>query len=404
MRSHPVAAPRPTVLLVATLGLLSAVSPLATDMYLPAFPELTEDLGTSTSGVQLTLTAFMIGLGTGQLVIGSVSDAVGRRAPLLAGTLICLLASIACAVAPNIGVLIAARLVQGFSGAAGVVIARAVITDVTTGARTVQLMNVMMIIGGLMPVVAPVLGGAILEVATWRAIFWAIALLVAVMIVGVALVTGESLPPASRHAGGLATTLANLRTVLRSRGYVAATLVYGLSFGAMFAYISASPFVIQNLLGLSTLAYSLVFGINAAGMALASLLSVRLAGRVAVHRTLGAGVGGLLLSSLALLLVVLAGTGTVPVLVLLFCVSSSMGLVRGNAAALAMRTSARTAGTGSALMGALQFALGATVSPLVGIAGAFDARPMAITMSSCALLAGLAYLGVVREQRRPVPR
>lgn len=392
--------PQPTVLLIATLALLTAVSPLATDMYLPAFPSVTTDLAASASAVQLTLTAFMIGLAAGQLLIGSMSDSLGRRRPLLVGTVVCLAASIVCALAPNITVLIAARFVQGFSGAAGVVIARAVITDVTTGTTTAKLMNVMMIIGSLMPIIAPVIGGGLLQVVDWRGIFWAIALLVAVMIAGVVGVAGESLPPQKRQPGGLRKLVSNTGAVLGNRTYLSAALVFGFGFAAMFSYISASPFVIQNILGLGSLAFSLVFGTNALGMTIAATIAIRLAGRVAVHKTLGVGICGLVTASAGLLIVVMMGVPTIPTLVLMFCVTSSMGLIMGNSSAIAMQAVSSTAGTGSAYMGALQFLLGASVSPLVGIAGAADARPMAISLATCALIAGAAYLGVLRQSGR----
>lgn len=400
-RSRPTAAgavpPAPTALLVATLALLSTVSPLATDMYLPALPRIVTDLGTSASGVQFTLTAFMIGLAAGQLVIGPMSDALGRRGPLLVGTSVCLVASIVCALAPGIGLLVIARFVQGFSGAAGMVIARAIITDVTTGAATAKLMNVMMVVGSIMPVIAPVLGGGILQVLDWRGIFWVIAAMVVVMIVGIVFVTGESLPLAQRHAGGLRKVVANTGVVLRNRTYVSAALVLTFAFTTLFAYVSASPFVVQNVLGLSTLAYSLIFGVNASGITAASLTAIVLAGRVPVHRTLGVGLGGLVLASVFLVIVVFAGAPAAPMLIGMFCATFSIGLIMGNASSIAMRAVAATAGTGSAYMGAVQFLLAASVSPLVGIAGESDARPMVITMVACAVIAGAAYLALLRS-------
>lgn len=391
------AAPRPTVALIATLALLSAVSPLATDVYLPSFPEITQELSTTASSVQLTLTTFMIGLGLGQLVIGPISDALGRRGPLLIGTTVCLLAGIVCALAPSIEVLIGARFVQGFSGAAGVVIARAIITDVTKGAQAVRLMNVMMIIGGIMPVIAPMVGGLILQVADWRGVFWVITAIVAVMILGIVMVTGESLPPERRQEGGLRRTISNIGQVLRNPVYVVGVAVSAMAFGTLFAYVSASPFVIQTILGLPTLTYSLLFGVNALGMTTGSLISIRLAGRVDVRRILGAGLISLTAVTLALLVVVLLGVPTIPTLVLLFGTTTSLGFILGNASAVTMQSVPRTSGTGSALMGALQFGLGAAVSPIVGLAGETHALPMALTMAVCAAVALTAFLLIRRR-------
>lgn len=390
------------VVLIATLALLSAVSPLATDMYLPALPEMTEDLVTTASAAQLTLTAFMIGLGAGQLVIGSLSDALGRRGPLLVGTIVCLAASIICALAPSIEVLVGARLLQGFSGAAGVVIARAMITDITDGPQTVKLMNVMMVIGSLMPVIAPFFGGITLQFGTWRGIFWVIAALVAFLIVAVVLVTEESLPPPSRRSGGIRVMAGTVGMVLRNRAYVSAMLVPVFAFGTLFAYVSASPFVIQNVLGLPTMAYSLVFGANALAMTAGSAISIRLAGRVEVQRTLGAGLLGATAASVGLVAMVFLGAPAAPIFAGFFLTTLSMGFIFGNGAAIAMRSAAGAAGTASAFMGSLQFTMGALVSPLVGLAGEADARPMALVMAVCSLLAGFSYL-THRRTRPPGP-
>ncbi|MGW4857833.1 multidrug effflux MFS transporter [Kocuria palustris] len=388
---------RPAVALILSLALLSAVSPLATDVYLPSFPEMTRELTTTGSAVQLTLTTFMIGLGLGQLVIGPLSDALGRRRPLLIGTVVCLLAGIVCALAPSIEVLVIARFVQGVSGAAGVVIARAIITDITRGATTVRLMNLMMIIGGVMPVIAPMAGGAILQVADWRGIFWVITAIVAVMVVGILTVVPDSLPAERRQHGGLRRMGSNIGRVLRTPVYVGGVVVSAMSFATLFAYVSASPFVIQSILGLPTMAYSLLFGLNALGMTSGSLILIRLAGRVPVQRTLGTELIALTAVAVALVVVVLIGVPAVPTLALLFCATTAMGFILGNASAVTMRAVPETSGTGSALMGALQFGMGALVSPIVGTAGETDARPMAFTMAVCASIAMAAFLMIRRR-------
>lgn len=405
MRQHarnapPTAVPgsqAPTVLLIGLLALLSAVSPLATDMYLPAFPDIAGDLGTTASGVQLTLTSFMLGLAAGQLVIGPLSDSTGRRGPLLIGTVACLLAGVACALAPTVTVLVIARFLQGFTGAAGVVLSRAIITDTTRGPATAQLMSLMMVIGGIMPVLAPLGGGLILEVTDWRGVFWVITALVAVMVIGVATAVRETLPPERRHAGGLRTLLGHTGAVLRDRGYVSATLVFALGFGALFSYVSASPFVLQNVVGLSTLEYSLVFGVNSVGIMAAGALNIRLVGRFPVRRILAVGVAVMLAGALGLFASVLLGTPAAPTLVSMFLLTSSMGLVLGNGSALAMRAVPTSAGTASAFMGAFQFLLGAAVAPLVGLGGEHDPLPMAAFVLGCAVLSAACFLAVPRQ-------
>lgn len=388
----------PTVLWIGVLALLTAVAPLATDMYLPAFPELAADLDTTASAVQLSLTTFLVGLALGQLVIGPLSDAWGRRRLLLAGTVLCLVAGVVCVVAPTIGVLVVARFLQGFGGAAGVVLSRAVISDRTTGARTVRLFSVMMAINGVAPVVAPLLGSSVAAVAGWRGTLAVLAALAAVMVVGASVAVPESLPVERRVSGGLRSTARDIRAVLGRRRYVGYTLAFALAFATMFAYISASPFVLQDTLGLSGAQYSIAFGVNAAAVVVTSLVSGRL--KVAPAVQMAVGTGALVVVSAAFLVVVLAGAPLWPVLVLLFLVTTCMGFVLGTGAALATGEVRDVAGTGSALLGALQFGLGAAVSPIVGS----SPIAMGVTMLVTATLAlvSLAVLTGARW-RRPAP-
>lgn len=394
---HRRTAPGPTAWLVATLALLSAVSPLATDMYLPAFPQMQDDLGTTAASVQLTLTTFMVGLALGQLLIGPLSDALGRRGPLLAGTLVCLAASIACALAPNVAVLVAMRFVQGMSGAAGIVLARAVITDLTRGPRTARLMSLMMVLGGLMPALAPSIGGGILEVGDWRTIFWVVCALVAVMVVLVATVVPESLPPERREPGGLRRLVAGAGEVLRNRTYLFATGVFTLGFSAFFGYISASPFVLQNILGLDELQFAVVFGVNSLGIMATGALAIRLAGRLPILPVVGLGLALLATGAVALLVLALLGPTLVPTLVAMFVTAASIGLFMGNSSALAMQALRSSAGTGSAILGAAQFLLAGLISPIVGINGEHDAVPMGVVLVVGSALAWLSYLALRRE-------
>jgi DHA1 family bicyclomycin/chloramphenicol resistance-like MFS transporter len=391
----PAPAPRHALPAATTtvLAFLTAIAPLATDMYLPAFPQLAADLGTSASAVQLSLTTFMIGLALGQLVIGPLSDQRGRRGLLIAGTAVCALAGLACAFAPSIGFLVAARFVQGFSGAAGMVLSRAVVSDRASGTAAARLFGLMMLIQGVAPVIAPLLGGSLVGAVGWRGVFGILAGLSALMLVGVLALVPETLPRERRRAGGIAATLRDARTVLTNRRYLGWTGALVLSFAAMFAYISASPFVLQNMLGLSVGAYSVAFAANALGLSVVSALSAKLVERVAPRRLLTVGVVALATVSVLLLAdVVLLGLPRWPTLVLLFLAVSSLGLVLGNATGLATDEVAHAAGTGSAVMGALQFGLAAVVSPLVGLGGERDALPMAVTM----VVAGLGALLCVR--------
>lgn len=377
--------------LILTLALLTAVAPLATDMYLPAFPDMARDLGTNATGIQLTLTTFLLGLGLGQLFIGALSDAVGRRRPILIGSLVCLLAGIACALAPNVESLGVARFVQGLGGAAGVVLARAIISDVARGAVAAKLQGILIIISVVAPVAAPLSGGAIIAMSGWRPVFWALSALASAMFLAALLHVRESLPKSARTGGGLAAIVGGARAVLANRRYVGYLLTFCFAFAGLFAYISASPFVIQSVLGMSTSAYTLIFSLNALLIVMTSSVASALAGRVSYRSMIAAGLLVALLSSAGLLVAVLSGVPTIPVLVLFACFQGSLGFVFSNATALALREAGAYAGTGSAFLGFVQFALAALVAPLVGIMGEQTAVPMALAMMVSLALAVVSF-------------
>ncbi len=261
-RNDAAASPAPSAWLIVVLAMLNAVAPpFSIDMYLSAFPpEMAADFGTSAPMIQLTLTTFLIGLASGQLVIGSLSDRYGRRRPLIIGTSACLAVSVLCALAPSIELLIVLRFAQGFCGAAGVVIARAVIADRTSGSGAARLFAVMMLISVLAPITAPVLGGVVVTGLGWRAVFAVLAAMNMLMLLGVLLAVGESLPEHRRRPGGLKALGASTRSVLANRHYIGYTLCMAFTAAAMFAYIAASPFVLQNILGFSPTMYSLIYG------------------------------------------------------------------------------------------------------------------------------------------------
>lgn len=390
--------------MLCALALLSATAPLATDMYLPGLPIMSESLGTSTVGVQLTLTTFMAGLGIGQLVVGPLSDGWGRRRLLIIGTIVLALSSALCALAPTIEVLIAARLLQGFSGGTGIVLARAVIADRARGPAAAKLFSLMMIIGGVAPIVAPLLGGILLDPIGWRGIFWVLAAVAVVMTVGVIAFVPETLAPDQRHGGGLAALSGNFGYVLRNRRFVGFAATFALGFGAMFAYISASPFVTQTVLGMTPTEFSLVFAVNSVGLILANIANTRLIGRFEVRSLLRFGVSLMFGAGLLLLGTTLSfGPERWVLLPLLFACVVSLGFIMGNATALGQGEVPSAAGTGSALMGASQFGLAALVSPLVGLGGEGTAVPMAVAIAVSGGLALLALTTLGRPPRVPSP-
>lgn len=387
--------------LLVTLALLSAIGPLAIDAYLPTFPDLAGDLSTSAARVQLTLTTFMLGMAAGQLVLGPLSDRLGRRRLLLVGTLVTFLAGLVCTLTPSIGVLVAARLVQGFAGAAGVVIGRAVVADLVTGRAAARAFSTLGVIGGVAPVVAPLLGGLIAVHGGWRAIFGVTALVALAMAVAAWFVVPETLPVERRHGGGARDVVRTARAVLSRRGYVGYVGCLVLVFGTVFSYVSASPFVLQNVVGLSRGTFSLVFALNALGIAAGGAVSTLALRRFSASQVLTVGVLLQLTCAAGLFTTFLALDAWTPaVLVLLWFTVFSVGLVFGNAIALAADEVRFASGTGSALQGALQFTVGALVSPLVGLGGEHSAVPMATVMLTCTGLAAAMLFLVARPAHR----
>ncbi|MFC0674363.1 multidrug effflux MFS transporter [Brachybacterium hainanense] len=370
-----------TMLVIAILTTLSAIGPLATDMYIPAFPAVAEDLGASASRLQLTITAFFVGTASGQIVAGPLSDRLGRRGPLLLGIVLCLLASIGCALAPSAELLMVLRVLQGIGGGFGMVLGRAVLIDMTDGPELFRTMNIMQGIGGIAPIVAPLLGGLILLVGRWQEIFLVIAGMSLISLLGVLLLIPESLPVSRRHSGGFRIFLRNARNLLRRRQFVTYLLVNAFSAFAVMAYVSASSFVMQNMLGFSSTEYSISFAINSAGMMSMSLLSARLT-RTYHPRTL-IRVALAVVGAASVLLLIGALFLDTPLWVVLpgfFFAVAPQGMIFGNCAALASQEASEFAGTGSAMLG-LGFSFAASLAaPLVGLAGTHTALPMAVTM------------------------
>jgi MFS transporter, DHA1 family, multidrug resistance protein len=393
------ARPAHTVLI---LGALSAFGPVSMDTYLPGLPALSDDLGASASQAQLTLTACLFGLAAGQLVAGPASDALGRRRPLLIGLAAFTAASLLCAAAPEIWSLVAARFLQGAAGAAGIVLARAIARDLHSGPALARFLAMLMLVNALAPILAPIAGAQLLHVTDWRGVFVVLAGLGAVLFAVAALRVPESLPPERRHRGGLAQTGRAFRELLSDRRFAGYVLSCGLVFAAMFAYISGSPFVLQDIHGLSPQTFSLVFGVNAAGIMLMNGLSGRTVSRVGPARLLAAGLAVQATGAAVLLVSVLAGVGLGGILPGLFLVVSSVGLVFPNAAALALADHPDRAGSASALVGLSQYLFGAAAAPLVGVAGTGTAVPMAVVIAVSSAAAVAAYR-VLAGAPLPVP-
>jgi len=384
------------------LGGLTAFGPLSIDMYLPALPAIGRDLSASESVIQLTLTACLVGLAAGQILAGPLSDRLGRRRPLLIGVAGYVLASLLCATAPAAPVLVGFRLLQGLAGAAGIVIARAIVRDLYFGSAAARYFSRLVLIMGLAPILAPVIGAQLLRFTSWHGIFVALAIVAALLWLGAAVGLRETLPAARRSSGGLRGTLGTFRALLSDSRFIGYALAGGLAFGAMFAYISGSPFVLQGIYRVSPQTFSLIFGTNALGFVAASQVNGSLVGWIPPARLLVAGLITAATAGLALLLIVLiGGLGLVAILPPLFLLVSSIGFVVPNATALALSRRPDAAGTGSALLGVIQSGVGAAGAPLVGVAGTSSALPMAgvIAVSASGAILAFALTSAVARRR-----
>jgi len=384
--------------LALLLGGLTAFAPLSIDMYLPGLPALGGELSAGASAVQLTLTACLAGLAVGQLVAGPLSDRFGRRRPLLAGVGAYTVASALCAAAPTISALIGLRFVQGATGAAGIVISRAIVRDTHHGVALVRFFSMLMLVTGLAPILAPVIGGQVLEFTSWRGTFVVMAAIGALLLVATAAGLRETLPPEHRRDSGVRATAATMAALLRDRHFTGFALAGGLAFGGMFTYIAGSPFVLQEIYGASPQAFAAVFAVNSVGIVALGQLNGRLAGRVEPLTMLRIGVTTMAVAGCVLFAVVAIGSlPPAALLVPLWVFVASVGLVFPNTTALALAGHPEVAGTASALLGVLQFVIGAAAAPLAGIAGTDTAVPMGATMA----LLSLASLAALRLSSAP---
>ena len=388
-------------LVIATiLGSLSALGPLSIDMYLPAFPELAEEMGASPSLIQLSLTACLVGIAIGQLVIGPISDVKGRRKPLLIGMLVYAIVSALCIWSGSIWSFIVLRFLQGFAGAAGLVISRASVRDLYSGPELIRFMATLMIINGAAPILAPVIGAEIITLTSWKGVFAGLTLFGMIMIIGIYFVLGETLPTERRSRGGLGQTLRTFGLLLKDRSFIGYVMTQGFMMAAMFAYISGSSFVLQGIYELTTRQYSLVFGMNGLGIVLLGQVAGRMAHRVKGSSMLMAGLIYSVIGAIILLSTILLD-GPLPLVIIgLFAVVSSVGLVGTTANSLALEEQGSRAGSASAMLGMSSFLFGGIVAPLVGLGGEDTAVPMASIMIVMVLGALTSYLVIHKSNNR----
>ena len=383
------------------LGAFVAIGPLTIDMYLPSLPTITTELASTASQVQLTLTGTLAGLALGQLVFGPLSDRFGRRGPLLAGTALHVLSSLLVLVAPNIAVLGALRVLQGVGTAAGSVIALAVVRDLYTGRKAATLLSRIFLILGAAPVLAPTIGGEILRFTSWRGVFVLLAVYGVLLIVGGWFALPETLPPSRRRSSGVVGTLATYRGLFGDRAYVGLVLVAGLTMASLFSYVAGASFVYQRQFGLGVQQFGLFFGAGAVWLIVATQLNPLVLRRWSPATVLVSATAGGVLAGAVLLTLAATGTGgLLGVALPLWAVLFAAGLALPNAPALALSRHGEAAGAAAALLGAVQFGVGAAVSPLVGLLGN-DALAMgAVIVVALALALGV-LLVVVRPWQLP---
>ena len=384
-------------ILVVFLGMLTAITPLATDLYLPALPIMPGELNTTASNIQMTIGIMTFGVAVGQLFGGPISDTMGRKLPLIVGNLLCVISSIICAFAPSIEILLLGRFLQGLTGSVGVVIAKAIARDFASGQELTKLFALLMMVNGLAPVLAPLIGGQLLLFTTWRVIFVILAVFSAILLVG-SLLFRESLPKEKRITGGVGVAVKNYITLIKDKPFLGQTLIQLFAFGGFFAYISGSSFVYQNIFNLSAQEFSYLFGINSCGIVLASAISSRVSNVITAKQLLTFSLWQLTIGSLLFLIAMIFEWSLIPVTTILFFTVCTVSLFGSASFSMAMTNYGKMAGSASAILGfASMFAAG-IVSPLVGIGGDHTGVPMGITMLVCAVLSLLCLYGLVEKE------
>ena len=379
--------------LAVTLGALTAMGPLAVDMYLPALPTIAREFGASAGAVQVSLSVYFVGMAAGQAVYGPLSDRIGRKPTLCFGLMLFFLASIGCALSQRVETLVVFRFAQALGGCASLVIPRAVVRDYFDERDAVRMLSVLMLVFGLAPILAPLVGGQLLVHFGWRSIFWLHATYAGVWLAVVLLSLGESLPAARRRRDPFATVLAIYGRLLRDPAYMGYVLMGSLVFAGLLAYIAGSPFVFIELYHVSPERYGLFFGSNAIGIIAGSQLNRWLARRMDPRHVLSLVLPLSMATSVVLLIDAYTGFGDFPgILVPLFFFVATHGFVMPNTTALAMTPHGAVAGSASALLGTVQFTLGAAAGTLVGALGHDTAIPFAAVIAACGTAAFVAQV------------
>lgn len=386
---------------VVVLGALTALGPFTIDLYLPAFPMIEADLAVSTAAIQLTLTATTIGFAFGQLLVGPWSDKVGRRLPLILATTVHVLASVGVAFAPDFAWLMAFRVLQGFGAAAGGVVAMATVRDLFGGYPLVRMLSRLSLVNGVAPIAAPVIGSQLLQIMPWRGLFIVLAAYGVVIVIAAALFIVETLPPARRVDKGHSTIGERYRSLFSDRVFVGVAIIGGLTFSGLFAYLSSSPFLFQDVYGLDPQGYGLLFAMNSIGVVIGVQVSSRIAKYVGPQWILACSTVVLLLSSIAIVVLDEAGAGLIGTVVPLWFFITACGFGFPCVQVLALTNHGKEAGTAASLLGAMNFGLAGLISPIVGLFGISSAVPMGTVMAITSALSIVSLWAVVRPSTVP---
>ncbi len=392
---------RRRVLYIVLLGALTALGPFTIDLYLPAFPVLETDFQTTAAAIQLTLTGTMVGFALGQLIVGPLSDKVGRRVPLLAVTALHVVASVAAALAPTLELLMVARVGMGMGAAAGGVVAMAIVRDLFGGRRLVVMLSRLALVSGVAPVIAPLIGSALLVVMSWRGIFVVLAIYGAVMLACALFLIPETLPKARRSDKGSTTVLQRYRSVFSDRVFIGVLIIGGMTFSGLFSYLSASSFLFQESFGFDAQQYGLLFAANSLGVVLGVQAASRLAARYGPQWVMAISTAVLVLASSAIIVFDTLGFGLWGTVIPLFVFMTACGFTFPCVQVLALDRHGKAAGTAASVLGAVNFGVAGFISPVVGLIShdlGITPTTMAVVMVGCSSIGVLSLWLVVRPR------
>ncbi|WP_414047520.1 multidrug effflux MFS transporter [Macrococcus equi] len=383
-------------LLVIVLGLLAAFGPLSLDMYLPALPSVADELHTSASHAQLSLTACMIGLAVGQIFVGPLSDITGRKKPLAIVLLIYAVSSFLAATSSTIELLVIFRFIQGCSGGAGAVLSRAISSDLYKGKDLTKFMAVLMLVNGLAPVLAPVLGGVILSIATWQMVFILLAIYGAVMF-ALSFTLKESLPKSERHEGALKSILRDFKMLLTNRRFITVLILQSLTYGVLFSYISGSPFIAQKIYSMDAQQFSYMFAVNGIGLILFSQITAKLVDKMSEVKILELGQNIQFIGMIATCLVLVFHLPVFCLWISFFLLITPVSMIGTTGFSIAMQVQKQGAGSASSILGLMQFLVGGLLSPLVGLMGETEVLPFMIIIFICTMFAQLIRIKYLKH-------